>query len=147
MPDDIGELVYRNVGILAHLLDLTDAIQSIDDISYQQRTLRAEMRSTHGAIVNITLSQQPSPDILLDLTIRDHMTSWRQLNDALYQGRSPQTILQGLNVYQDDLARFTRGIRVGAPLHPSKPLWLKTLNLAAALTQVQQGPLDTSANH
>ena len=144
-PDDISELVYQNIGALLHLVSLTDRIRSIVDITYHQRVLRAEMRSIHDAVVTIAISQTPDPDSTLDFSITDHATTWRQMNDALYQGRSPQTILQGMHIYQDDLARFTRTIRTGGSLHPSQDLWRSVLKLADGLTHLSLGALDLLA--
>ena len=140
-PDDVSELVYGNIGVLVHLVGLVDQIRQLEAVSYHQRVLRAEAVTTHDSLVTLTLSQAPDPEIHLDLTITDHATTWRQMNDALYQGRSPQTILQGLNIYQDELSRFVRGIRVQAPMHPSRQLWQATLDFAEALTQLGTGPL------
>jgi hypothetical protein len=144
-PDDVGDLLWRNSGALLHLLDLTGAITQIDDISYTQRVLQVKMQSVHGAAVSLELSQFPNPEVTFDLTVKDHLTTWRQINESLYQGRSPQTILQGLSVYRDELARFTRAIRLGVPLHPSSQLWEQTLDLADALSHLSPGSLHLSA--
>ena len=140
-PDDVSELVYGNIGLLVHLVSLVGPVSKLEAVSYHQRVLRAEALTTHGGLVTVTLSQTPSPDVHLDLTITDHATTWRQINDALYQGRSPQTILQGLNIYQDELSRFVRAIRVGAEPHPSHLLWKDALDFAEALTHLAAGPL------
>ena len=140
-PDDISELLYRNIATLVHLVSLSDTITTIESVAYQQGVLTADLRTTHGAHIALEMSQAPIPEMIMDFTITDHANTWRQLNDALYLGRSPQTILQGMNVYQDDLARFTRSIRTGNIPHPNREIWIDALDLAEALTQQTPGPL------
>lgn len=140
-PDDISELLYRNIATLVHLVSLSDSITAIESVHYSQSKLTTELRSKHGAYIALEMSQSPIPEMSMDFTITDHANSWRQLNDALYLGRSPQTILQGMNVYQDDLARFTRAIRTGNIPHPTEEIWADALGLAESLTQLTTGPL------
>ena len=145
-PDDLSSLIFRNIGALVHTLDLSGEVETVLDCAYAQRTLTATLRSIHGATIALHIKQGPFPDPLMDLMIEDHANSWRQMNEALYQGRSPQTILQGMRVYQDDIARMNRAIRAGSLLHPTSDQWIHILQVANRLAQAQVGPVQESSH-
>ena len=141
-PESESELLWNHLAALHHLVDSAGTIQAIDSVNFAEMTLSAELRTTDGASVDLALSHGPFAKGFLELTIKDHFAVWRQYNNALFIGRSPQTSLQGMRVYRDDFGRFTRHVRQGSTLKPDPETWRHVLKILLRLGSGETGPVD-----
>lgn len=97
-----ADLVYGNVARLHRLIAACGPVKAVDSVRAEPGRLQARLTLHNGAPAEVLFEQSSYFARRTTLEIEDDEAVWKQENEALMRGRSPQTLLGGDPLFAQD---------------------------------------------